>query len=107
LTHSHFQKTPENGVRALRRILRQGALDCALATALCAASAAPSAWPAYALKSDGVRIARDGTRADRNPMDDDPSVIVALWRKCPDILGDPSDYDDDLIALCLKAQRRP
>jgi hypothetical protein len=97
----------EDDVKAIGCIFRNKRISGALAVALYAASAASTAEPAYALKLDAVHVARERTRADQDRKNDDPSLIAALSSKCPDILADPWEYDDALIALCLKAWRRP
>jgi hypothetical protein len=34
------------------------------------------------------------------------SFEVVLKRRCPEILGNPAFYDDDILALCLRARGR-
>jgi hypothetical protein len=92
---------------AERTNLRSKAIGGALILALAAASMAPAASNAYALKINLGRAPGDQTHAEREQSENDPSIAGALSRKCPDILAAPADYDDLLIAMCLKAQRRP
>jgi hypothetical protein len=47
---------------------------------------------------------RDDAKSD--PLGNDPLVLMALERRCPDVFSDPSWYDDDIIALCLLARNR-
>ena len=41
-----------------------------------------------------------------DPSGGDPLARAVLDRRCPEILADPTWYDDDIIALCLQARKR-
>jgi hypothetical protein len=86
-----------------RALLGKSALR-SLAGAVLAASAATTSQQAYALKLNTDHFAAAPTRVENSI---DPSFVAALARACPDILSSPAEYDDALIALCLKAWRRP
>jgi hypothetical protein len=45
--------------------------------------------------------------ANSDALDNNPVAFSsALKRRCPQILEDPSSYDDDIVALCLQARKR-
>jgi hypothetical protein len=45
--------------------------------------------------------------ANWDGLDNNPAAFsTALKRRCPEILEDPSSYDDDIVALCLQARKR-
>jgi hypothetical protein len=94
-------------VKTVRNSFRNKTIGVALAVVLSAASSAPMVGPAYASDLDADDVARVPSRADRAPTAKDSSFIAALSDECPDILANPSEYEDTLIALCLKAWRRP
>ena len=49
---------------------------------------------------------RAARAASADPFGADPLALAVLERRCPEILADPTWYDDDIIALCLQARRR-
>jgi hypothetical protein len=48
--------------------------------------------------ADGLRNADS---FENNPL----AFLSALKRRCPQILEDPSSYDDDIVALCLQTRK--
>jgi hypothetical protein len=94
-------------VKTVKSRFRDRTISIVLMVALSAASTAPMVGPAYASNLDGDDGVRKRAHADHDSADKEPSFIAALSNECPDILAYPSEYDDTLIALCLKGWRRP
>jgi hypothetical protein len=98
-------------VRTYRKAKCDNAVGCLLAAGAVAAVLAMSAGPARALRvndAHGVGIgpgARTSVGDSPDPFGGDPLARAALDRRCPEILADPTWYDDDIIALCLQARK--
>ena len=97
------QRVQKAEAEAASRPLRETVLHAALGAGLLVAFAAPLGGGANAMKLNVEHV--EQTRGDQSAHD--PSFVNALSRACPDILDNPGQYDDALIALCLKAWRRP
>jgi hypothetical protein len=93
----------ENPAKLRRAVVRKMGLRALFAVAL-TASAVTIAQQADALKLNSDRLVAAPAPVENS---NDPSFSAALSHACPDILGSPAEYDDALIALCLKAWRRP
>lgn len=94
-------------VRTDRQAGFADAVACLLVAVL-----AIAAGEARAFSVNGAHgvIVGPGARANvgdtADSLGDDPLARAVLDRRCPEILADPTWYDDDIIALCLKARKR-
>jgi hypothetical protein len=73
--------------------------------------------PTHSLRDGGADLSGEGLAgsnvlpgdesANSGGLDNNPVAFSnALKRRCPQILEDPSSYDDDIVALCLQARKR-
>ena len=102
MTNTRAQSTP----KAMSVVVRETALRGVLTLALSASSFGTFVGNAYAQKLDGEDSSIKRMRAENDKAARDPLSVAAISRECPLILADPADYDDALIALCLKEWRR-
>jgi hypothetical protein len=85
------------------------AVACLLAAALAMSAGEARAFSVNGAYGVGVSIgpgARMSVGDSPDPLGSDPLARAALDRRCPEILADPTWYDDDIIALCLQARKR-
>ena len=85
------------------------AVGCLLAAAVAMTAGEARAFSVIGAYGAGISIgpgARTSVAEGPNPFGGDPLAQAALDRRCPEILADPTWYDDDIIALCLRARKR-
>jgi hypothetical protein len=100
------RQNKEAVVRTYRKV-SASAVGCLLAAALAMTAGEARAFSVNG--ADGISIgpgARTSVAEGPNPFGGDPLAQAALDRRCPEILADPTWYDDDIIALCLQARKR-
>jgi hypothetical protein len=103
-----LRQNTEAVVRTHRKAFAS-AVGCLLAAVLAMSAGAAGAFSVNG--AHGVSIsAGPGVRTNvgdsPDPFASDPLARAALDRRCPEILADPTWYDDDIIALCLQARKR-
>jgi hypothetical protein len=102
------RQNKEAVVRTYRKV-SASAVGCLLAAALAMTAGearAFSANGAYGVSSSIGPGARMSVGDSPDLLGSDPLARAALDRRCPEILADPTWYDDDIIALCLQARKR-
>jgi hypothetical protein len=55
--------------------------------------------------ADGTVGVKAGASTDAGASGDEPFEAM-LKRRCPEILGNPAFYDEDIVGLCLRARSK-